>query len=689
MEQLNIIKTLDGLKDLATYLQGKEFISFDCETNGVDKESRIIGISVSAEIDVGFYVILSYWDPNTCDMIDLETHQGMKTLLNQLTGKANLIMHNAVFDCWMTLNNYGVDLMPSVHTDTMILGHLLNESRSNALKELGTAIYGEDAKKEQKEMKESVLLNGGSLTKDKYELYKADADLLAKYGAKDAILTLKLFYEFVPQLFEESLDKFFYEDESMPLLRGPTYDLNTAGLTVDSKALETLRVQLEADCMEAKAFVYKEITPLVSVKYPGTKKTNTFNIGASQQMAWLLFGELKLEFNALTDGGKELCDFLDIKPPYSPSDKRAFIRTCVENKDRTYGAKKKVRDPWAYIQCGKDVLGKYAKRYKWVATLLEYHKNMKLLTTYVGGIQSRMRYNVIRPSFLQIGTTSGRYSSKNPNFQNLPRDDKRIKECIVSRPGHSFVGADYSQLEPRVFASVSQDPTLMECFAKGEDFYSVVGIPIFNANECSSYKDAPNAFAKLHADKRQIAKAFALATPYGTSAWRQSRALGLPQQECQYIIDQYFAAYPLVEQMMLNQHKLAKTNGVVHNLYGRPRRMPEAKNIDKIYGKNTPHGELPYEARNLLNLGMNHAVQSTAASIMNRAAIALWHNLKAVGIEAKIVMQVHDQLILECRDDDVEDVKILLRDAMENSTILPGVKLEAIPFASKDLAGQK
>jgi DNA polymerase-1 len=705
MEQLHIIRTKEGLEELARYISDKDFVAFDTETDGVDKESRIIGFSVCADVEVGYYVILSYWDVDSQKLLDLETKAGAKAFLEALCGK-QLIMQNAGFDCSMVQNNFGVDLMPSLHTDTMILAHLLDENRPCGLKELGVVLFGEDARKEQVEMKESVHKNGGQLTKASYELYKADADLIARYGAKDAILTLKIFYAMVPDLFEQKLDAFFYDDESMPLLRGPTYELNTTGLRVDPEKLQTLKSTLEAEILEAKAFVYKEITPHVRDKYPGTGKTNQFNINSGQQLAWLLFHRLDNEFNLLSEQGRELCKAMELRLPYAAGAKRDFVRVVTENKGRIWkeasfnpatkkmGRPKVVADPWTYMATGKATLQLLAPKYKWVTKLLELRKAEKLLSTYVLGIQGRMRYNIIRPSFLQHGTTSGRYSSRYPNFQNLPRDDKRVKACIVSRPGKVFVGADYSQLEPRVFASVSQDETLMGCFARGEDFYSVVGAPIFEKGSLSLFKNEENSFAKKYPDLRDKSKVIALATPYGRTAMQQAAAMGIPVDHSRELIERYFSAYPKVELMMLESHEQAKANGVVYNLYGRPRRIPEAKKIKKVFG-NTPHAELPYQIRSLLNLAMNHRVQSTGASVMNRAAIAFWRKCRENEkqdprwSEVRIVLQVHDELIAEGPEALAELIVDALKDAMENTVTLPGVSLQAEPKIANNLADLK
>jgi DNA polymerase-1 len=306
-----------------------------------------------------------------------------------------------------------------------------------------------------------------------------------------------------------------------------------------------------------------------------------------------------------------------------------------------------------------------------------------------------MEYNIIRPSFLQHGTTSGRYSSRHPNFQNLPRDDKRIKACIIARPGKIFVGADYSQLEPRVFASFSQDKRLMECFASGDDFYSVVGAPIFGKEDLSLRKDDKNSFAKLHPDLRQLAKEdVSLATVYGTTAFKMAQSTGLPVDRCQQIIDSYLENFPGVEKLMLEAHEQVKTEGATYNLFGRPRRQPEGLKIKKVYG-NTQHGDLPYAVRNILNLAVNHKIQSSGASIMNRAAIAVWKEIRMMAEtdkrwdEVKIIMQVHDELILEGPEELKHVMYVILKRCMEETTELPGVQLVAEPKAAFNLADLK
>jgi DNA polymerase I-like protein with 3'-5' exonuclease and polymerase domains len=655
----------------------------------------VIGFSVCAEEDKAYYVILAKWIVDRLEPAYLRSYKQSIPLLELLKTK-KLIMHNSVFDCRIVQDYFKIDLMPSVHTDTKILAHLLNENQSNGLKELASIMFGEDSKTEQLEMKVSVIANGGKLTRDCYELYKADPYLIGKYGAKDALLTYKLFIHLVPTLYEEGLDTFFYEEESMPLLKGPTYELNTTGLSVNRDTLTNLKKTLEAECLEAKDFIRTEIEHHVKDKYPGTNKKNHFNIGSNQQLSWLLFSKLELEFGTLTEAGKNVCKALGLRIPYTANAKRDFISICTNSTGSTLspaglvnGKKvnpKKIKEPWCYIAVDKKTLAKLAPKRKWIAKLLEYQRKNKILNTYVNGIEERIQYGIISPQFLQHGTTSGRYASRTPNFQNLPRDDKRIKSCIQSRPGKSFVGADYSQLEPRVFAYFSKDKRLLEAFKGEDDFYSVIGMEVYDKFDCIPRKDgSPEAFGVKYKHLRDLSKIIALATTYGATAYKLAPITGKSTEDTQADIDSYFEKFPGVAEMMNEAHELAKTKGKVTNLFGRPRRMPEAVKFTKLYG-NVPTTELPYEARNLLNLSVNHRIQSTAASIVNRAAIRFNNNCIAAGLDCRLVLQVHDSLIAECPDDQVEWVAALLQDAMENTVELEGIRLEAVPKIGKNLS---
>jgi DNA polymerase I-like protein with 3'-5' exonuclease and polymerase domains len=667
----------DELIEFYKYLDGFEYATFDVETTGLHKHDSIIGFSVCCEETKAFYIVLAEFNSGKLDFSpDMESNNVKRAIMEKLATK-KLIMHNGVFDCMMAEYCLKQPLIQSLHTDTMILAHLLDENRRVGLKELTSSIFGEDSADEAKEMKESAIRNGGKLTKACYEMWKCDTVIMGKYGAKDAWLTYRLFLHLVPQLYEQGLDKFFYEEESMPLLRGPTYDLNTTGLEVNTEKLLELKKTLEAESAELKDYIYKEVKHKISDKYPGTNKKDSFLLSSPQQLSWLLFDAYGLEFSTLTKAGKTACKALGMyKPPYTIKAKREFIRLCQASKDKKY------QNPWKFIACDKKVLQKYSNKYKWIASYLEYSKKQKLLKTYINGIEKGLKYGIIQPSFLQHGTSSGRYSSRLPNFQNLPRDDKRIKEVITARQGKVYVGADYSQLEPRVFSSLSGDESLCASFNERLDFYSVIGRRVYGKDNSTPYKEGPNSFGELYPKLRQDAKTFSLAATYGATGYQIAPLLGKTPEDAERDIQTYMEAFPKVREMMKESHKLAKLQGFVTSMFGRPRRIPEATKIDRIYR----NADLPYEARSLLNLSVNHRIQSTAASIVNRSAIKLHENMEKANIYAKLVLQVHDSLVVECDESDTDSVALLMKDAMEETCQLPGVKLEALPKIGKNLS---
>lgn len=687
-ERLIVIEDPAQVDEVIEYLKPFDFVAYDTETTGLQKDCEIIGLSVSAEVHTGYYIILASWNvkEQKLEYCDPKLKVAAIKLLKFLKTK-QLIMHNAIFDIEKTLINFGIDFLEETHTDTMILGHLLNENRRNGLKDLAASIFGEDEKKEQEEMKNSVIANGGIWQESKKdpikEMYKADKNILARYGAKDTILTLKLFYHFVPILFDENLDKFFYEDECMPQLKTVTYQLNTIGLKIDIERLQKLKEELEQELVILEADIRREITPYVQDKYPGTKPKNTFNIGAPQQLSWLMFIRLNEQFSTLTDGGRKVAKQIIGRIPYSPSDKRRFITACEADG----------LNPAKFLKCDKPLLQEYEDKYTWVKKLLKYRQSDKLLSTYVEGIQARLHYGNIYPSFKQIGTKGTRMSSNNPNFQNLPRDDKRIKSCVVARPGRKLVGADYEQLEPRVFASVSQDPILLEGFRNKDDPYSLVAMEIFNKPGYSAKKKDPNFFGNEYPKLRQVGKEAFLSLAYGTTPFKFKNTVKirtkveLPVEECKYIRENYFEKLKGVAKFVRDAHKQAVTEGRVYNLFGRPKRIPDALFIKRLDWKNPL--ELEYIYRKPLNLSVNYQIQGTAGSIINRCAIAFCRKIKELGLDANLVMQVHDELIVECAEGIAQQVSDILKHCMEHTVELPGVDLIAEPKIADRLSDLK
>lgn len=682
-EVLNVISSDEEIQELINYLQDKEFIAVDTETTSVRRDATVVGISVCAEESIGYYVITAMYDPEAKELVMVPNREQVNNLLRLLKTK-QLVFQNALFDWEKIDTNYKIQLHDSTFHDVMISSHLLNENALHGLKERAKLEFGADATIEQEEMRASVLANGGrweTKKKGEKDMYMADPYLLGRYGAKDAILTLRLFHLDVIRLDEQGLSEYFYDFECMPLLKGPTRELNSIGIKVDVYQLRQLGTELRSEINDLKAAILADIQPYIKDEYPGGSKKKEFNIGSSNQLAWLFHVKLGNPWTRLTDGGKAKAKQILGKVPYSDSDKRRF-EVALRQHVSPNGEPLKLQK---YVECGKDAITSFTKKYTWCENLLKYAKAKKLLTTYVEGMLKVVEYGIIHPRFNQIGTRGTRYSSSTPNFQNLPRDDKRIKACMIARTGKVLVAADSSQIEARVFSSFSGDYELQQCFSRGEDFYSVVGMRVFRKTDCTPHKEgSPESFGVKYKKLRQSAKVIALAVAYGAEANLISDLLGITIAEAQQIIDDYWLAYPTLKEYCDKQEKAVVETGVVFSLFGRPRRLPEAKILSQL---GWPHMErIPGEYKTFLNMARNQPIQITSGSCINRASIETYNIFKAEGIECTQVCQVHDQIVIECWEKDAKRVAEILQDRMENAVKIPGVMLEARPLIGKSLA---
>ncbi len=204
--QLIILDSPEEVEALQEYLASFDHIAFDTETTGLTTRDEIIGYSVCAEDDRAFYVVLARWNKDKACLEYTDAKEASRALIESLKGKS-LWMHNGSFDCMMVEAFFKVRLINSLEIDSMILAHLLDENRRVGLKELAKEYLGLSAADEQKEMRESVFKNGGTITKDKYEMFKCDTPIMAKYGAKDAWLTrILILNHLLPDLIEQGLE---------------------------------------------------------------------------------------------------------------------------------------------------------------------------------------------------------------------------------------------------------------------------------------------------------------------------------------------------------------------------------------------------------------------------------------------------------------------------------------------------
>ena len=424
-----------------------------------------------------------------------------------------------------------------------------------------------------------------------------------------------LYCAYVPYLSSQNIKKKLkeekciklYEDIELPLVYSLN-DMETEGIRIDKEALHNYADELKKQIDSIEQEIYKDAGEV-------------FNINSPSQLGVVLFEKLGLK------GGKKT------KTGYSTA---------------------------------ADVLNKLAPDYPVVEKILDYRKLSKLHSTYAIGLQQYISSDGrIHGTFNQTITATGRISSTDPNLQNIPvrtEEGREFRKVFIPKEGYVFVDADYSQVELRILASLSEDQKLISAYRDAVDVHSLTASEVFGV-----------PISEVTPEMRRNAKAVNFGIVYGISAFGLGEGLSIGRKEAQEYIDQYFETYPDVKKYLDRQVQNAKDTGSVRTLFGRIRPIPE---INSSNFMQRSFGE---------RVAMNSPIQGTAADIMkiamNKVNMAL-SGLNEKGeqvsepFKSKIVLQVHDELLVETAPEELEAVKALIKKNMENAAKLH-VKLSA------------
>ena len=300
-------------------------------------------------------------------------------------------------------------------------------------------------------------------------------------------------------------------------------------------------------------------------------------------------------------------------------------------------------------QTGEDVLEKYAATQPIVRLILEIRGLRKLLATYVNALPKLINPDTgrIHTTFNQTTTATGRISSTNPNLQNIPvrtDDGREIRRAFIADPGCVVMAADYSQIELRLMAELSADPTMVEAFAHGEDIHRSTAAKIFHED-----------IANVTADQRRIAKTANFGIIYGISAFGLAERLGIPRAEARSLIDNYMATYSGVQQYIHNQVESARAKGYVQTLFGRKRLLPDINSRNATVRS--------FAERNAVNAPL----QGSAADIIKIAMVNIYREMRAAGLRSRMLIQVHDELVFNVYPDELQQLTELVRTNMVNA----------------------
>ena len=752
------VQDSETLKLMFQHITDSKVIAVDTETSGLNpRKDKIVGWSISGDEGIGFYIPTLVWDFSKEELV-LQTIDGTSTetisknLLKALKGK-KLVFHNASFDCQFIKNYYGIDLIEDIWVDTGLLVHTVYEEgafgfgnpfglKSIAImnqKELGLDVE-KAANEEQIELKESIKKNGGETTKLKFEIYKADLDILSKYASADTDLTLRICNLYLEKLKEEGLEKFFFEEEVMPVYREVTIPMEACGVDLDMDLLYETHKNITEDLEKNKGIVMKSLLDTSEAKkwvmdtamgtYPPSHKGNwaqnlctrySLDIPKSDKTGKYSLTAKNIE--ALEDspqkeylltGNVDVLDELEVA--------RISMSMWKETNDGEYiniqskkhlgevvfkymGVKPKSQTRKGTPQFDMDMLEDLAKTYDWAENLRLYNKLLKIKSTYVDRFLDRNQDGRYYFYFKQNGTVSGRYGS---DAQQLPKPLEEgedapiivkyvniVRAFLTAGKGRKVIDADYESLEPHCFASVSGDEKLQEIFDNNYDFYSYVAIQTEKLEGVSADKKADNYLKKLDPVKRNKAKAYSLGVAYGMEAFALKMTLGVDQRTAEDLIKGYLDGFPQLKEWRENSRLQVKAHGWIKNHVGRIRHLPK---VHKIYAKyqdrfldwrfrkqlEPQYGraqvlQVYRDFRNGLNNCLNFQLQSLAAAVVNRAAVQINRKAKELGIDAIVQAQVHDQLIINVDEKDAEIFAPYVQELMENTTKLPGVTLKAPP----------
>jgi len=694
--------------DYDSYLQALEFINgsdmlaYDTETTGLNpRKDKVIGFGVSNGLD-GFYVpLLAYQVKEKALVAAPALVQRLHVGILESLAKRKLIMFNASFDARFTLYNFGIDLIPALHTDVLLLKHTCDEDFPFGLKEIATKLWGHDVKKEKEAMQASIKANGGRPT----DYFKADANLLGEYCVQDCILTFKIYNYYLPRLKRDGLDSFFYTEEVMPLYRTVTIPMEMRGVALDMPKLQTALQDIVVDIAKLESEIQRNIDPLLQAwkvdylnkEYPlVTPKGNKTKLGKFMDK-YEYTDAYKCQYEAWQNDNPGVPSLFNLN---SKHHLKALFFDILKEKPLGH-------TPAGQPQVDDEFIQSMAAKYPWCSKLTDYNKLIKIKGTYIERFLSEAEDGIFYPSFYQHRTVSGRYAS---DLQQMPRPIKgdgvvarytsMLRSFIIARPGHQLISADYESLEPKVFAHVSGDPALVDIFNSGKDFYSEICIRTERVPNVSSDKKAPNYLGAVMPERRQTAKAYALGIAYGLTGYKLQFELNIPQEDAERLVNDYLNAFPKLKEWMHASKDKATVIGNIRSQAGRMRRVPQAVDIFRRYGSRifnslqlyqdynqTPglYAQAKADRKTIVNLcnnAINFQIQGLAASIVNRAAIKINAEIKQRDIPAECLINVHDQLVYEAPDSYVADVKEIMQRHMENNYTI-SVPLKAEPISAR------
>lgn len=579
-----LVDNAEEIDKLIARILTNKIVSVDTETTSVDAmDAKLVGMSFSIAEGEAYYVPVPHHDE-----WEGEDYEAVMAIVNKFKSiyeseEIEKVGQNIKYDI-LVLSNYGVH-MASKMFDTMIAHYILYPELRHNMDYLAEVYL------KYKTIHISELIGTGKKQKLMSELAPAE---VYEYAAEDADVTLRLKNVLSKELDAKGLTRLF-EDIEMPLV--PVLArMEENGVKIDTKSLaETSKIFTNK--MKAIESEIREVAG------------EDLNISSPKQIGELLFDKLQLDSKAKkTKKGQYVTDeatLLALKPKHPVIEK-----------------------------------------------ILNYRGYKKLLSTYIDALPQLVnkRTGHIHTSYNQAVTSTGRLSSSNPNLQNIPvRDEngKEVRKAFIPDEGETFFSADYSQIELRIMAHLSQDPNMLDDFNSGHDIHQATAAKVFKV-----------PMEEVTSSMRRKAKTANFGIIYGISAFGLAERMEVSRSEAKQLIDDYFATYPRVKEYMDKSIEKAREEGYTETLFGRRCQLPDINSRNAVVRG--------YAERNAIN----SPIQGTAADIIKIAMINIDRRMKDEGMKSKMILQVHDELNFSVTHDEKERLQSIVTEEMQKAAKL-------------------
>lgn len=584
-----LVDTPEKWESMKLDFESKTLIAVDTETDSLSAmTTNLVGLCLSCDESRGYYIPLAHTDELGLELNNFNKQWVADWFLSLWkNSKIEWVFHNAKFDLHVLKRSFGITLDVNIR-DSLIVAWMLSPG------DMGLGLDEQVRRHLHHEMIPIETLIGRG--KNQISFNRVPISDAYTYGAEDAVYTLRLWNKLLPMLKERNYEKFFLELE-MPCLK-VLFEMEESGVSIDSNELKRQSAEMETRLLKLEKDIYSMAEGV------------EFNIGSTKQLAEILFDHLELPVIKKTQTGRStdsvVLEELSVIAPHPI-----------------------------------------------VFAIMEYREIKKLQSTYVSVLPDLVNPNTnrIHTSFIQWGTATGRLSSREPNLQNIPirsEAGKKIRAAFVpAKKEDVILAVDYSQIELRMLAHLSEDEKLIAAYNHGADIHTQTASAIFNI-----------PLEMVTQDHRRDAKIVNFGILYGMTAFRLARDLKISRTKAKEFIDDYFSLYQGVQSFIDKTVASAHEKGYVETLTGRRRYIPGIDSHDRT------------ECQMAERMAVNTPVQGSAADLIKMAMIRIEERIAKEHLPLKMILQVHDELVFECPKSEVETLSLMVKEEMESAMTL-------------------